>query len=226
MLMWKHVQQANARFWKSALAVFFLSLTVSSGAVINLSAYAYIAFLNFDGTAPLADGSIVQIIGSYDGVIDPMSMAGANYTFQTTGDDIILATITIDSSQLGSNGTFYVGNIYYESDDVKNMYVRFYDTAGPMTGMIHWGESPMTDVEYDAHGSIVVDFIGGYSTTNTGTFVIIPEPSTINLTIVCFGMLAAIRGSLREDKRKARKRIIQSLLEPQESFPINTYDRF
>ncbi|MCZ7592045.1 MAG: hypothetical protein M5U15_07750 [Kiritimatiellae bacterium] len=224
--MWTHFQQLNAKFWGAALAALLLSLTVSSGAVINLSAYAYIALLNSDGTAPLADGSTVQIIGSYDDVIDPMSMIGSNYTFQTTGDDIILATITIDSSQLGSNGTFYVGNIYYESDDIKNMYVRFYDTIAVMTGMIYWGESPMTNVEYDAHGSIVVDFVGGYSTTNTGNFVVIPEPSAFNLSVICFGILAAIRNTLREDKRKKRKHIIQRLLEPQESFPINTYDRF
>lgn len=211
--------------WGAVLAV-LLTASSASAAIINLSAYVYVALLNEDGTTPLADGSIVQIIGSYDDVIDPIEEIGGSLTGNTTGDDIVIATITIDSSQLGSNGTFYVSNIYYESDDINNMYIRFYDSVGPLTGMIYWGESTISNVEYDAFGSIVVDFVGGYSATNSNNFVVIPEPNTMNFILMWSGMIAALRSSMRREGRKMAKDKVQSLLEPQESFPMNTYDRF
>ena len=212
--------------WVIFLAVFF-HLSAASAAIVNLSAYVYLALLNEDGTTPLADGSIVQIIGSFDDVIDPMQTYGvSNVTGQVTGDDIILASITINSADLGSNGTFYVSNIYYDSDDINYMYLRFYDSQGPLTGLIYWGESPVTNVEYDAFGSILVDFTGGYSTTNSNVFVAIPEPNTLNFIIMWAGMIAAIRSTRRREARQQIEAKVMKLVKPQVTFTMNTYDKF
>ncbi len=219
-------QKLRHLIWIGVIAIFLIGSSASA-AIINLSAYVTLALLNADGSAPLADGSIVQIIGSYDDVIDPMSTAGGGYTGGTTGDDIIIATITINSTQLGSNGTFYVGNLYYESDDINYMYLRFFDSTGPLTGLISWGEAPITNVEYDAFGSILVEFTGGYGTTNTGTFTIIPEPNTLNLLMVWTGMIAALKSSMRKEARKKKKGATpHPLLKPRPPYPSNTYDRF
>lgn len=213
-------------FLGAAIATLWLLAVPAFSATINLSAYVYIALLDETGTTPLADGSIVQIIGSYDSIIDPIGTSGTNVTGSTTGDDVILATIAINSANLGSNGTFYVSNIFYESDDIKNMYIRFYDTTNSLVGMISWGESPMTNVEYDAFGSIVVDFIGGYSATNQNSFVVIPEPNTMSFILMWVGMVAALKSTMRQEGRKKGKGRLQRLLEPQETCPMNTYDKF
>lgn len=219
------LQELRKLIWISVIAV-FLTASSASAAIINLSAYVTIALLNEDGSAPLADGSIVQVIGSYDSIIDPMGSSGGGYLGTTTGDDLIIATITIDSSQLGSNGTFYVGNLYYESDDVNYMYLRFFDSTGPLTGLISWGESPVTNVEYDAFGSIVVEFSGGYGTTNTDTFTIIPEPNTLSLVMVWSGMLAALKSTMRRREQEKKKGPQHTQQQPRPPYPANTYDRF
>ncbi len=208
------------------LAIFFFAAPSVQGAIINLSAYVLTSLFQQDGTTPLADGSLVQIIGSYDNVIDPMTELGGGVSGYPSGDDIIIATIVIDSTTLGSNGTFYVSGIFYDNDDVKHMYIRFYDSPGPLEGDIYWGESPIQNVEYDAFGSIFVDFVGGYSATNLNTFVAVPEPNTLNYFLMWAGMLGALRASMKREARKKTKERLKGILEPQETFPMNTYDRF
>ncbi len=218
-------QKMRMAGWVIFLAAFF-HLSAASAAIVNLSAYVYIALLDQGGTTPLADGSLVQIIGSLDGTIDPMETYGSNVTGNVTGDDVILTTITINSADLGSNGTFYVSNVYYDSDDINYMYIRFYDSPGPLTGMIYWGESPITNVEFDAFGSILVDFIGGYSTTNHDNFVAIPEPNTLNFIIMWAGMIAAVRSTRRREARQQYEAKFKRLVQPQATFTMNTYDKF
>jgi hypothetical protein len=203
-----------------------LAAPAAHAAIINMTAYVLVSLFQQDGVTPLADGSIVQIIGSYDGVIDPMQEYGNGVTGFPTGDDVILATIVIDSTTLGSNGTFYVSNVYYDNDDIKHAYIRFYNSPGPLEGDIYWGESPIQNIEYDAFGSIFVDFGGGYSTTNLSTFYVIPEPNTLNYFLMWAAMLGALRASTKREARKKTKERLKSILEPQEVFPMNTYDRF
>ncbi|HMP74135.1 MAG TPA: hypothetical protein PKE55_12810 [Kiritimatiellia bacterium] len=161
----------------------------TSAALINLNAYVSFSLLQEDEATPLADGSIVQIIGSFDDIIDPMeTFGGTNVTGGTTGDDIILATVVINSSQLGSNGTFFVSNIFFETDDINFMYLRFYNSVGPLTGLIYWGQTVMTNINHDEFGVVEVDFVGNYSTTNVNNFVIIPEPSVFKYVLIgCVG---------------------------------------
>lgn len=213
-------------FAKIAAAAIFLAAPSANAAIINMTAYVLSSLYQQDGVTPLADGSIVQIIGSFDNIIDPMEEAGGGYTGNPTGDDVILATIVIDSTLLGIPGTFYASGIFYDNDDIKHAYIRFYNTPGPLEGLIWWGESPIQNIEYDAFGAIFVDFIGGYSTTNENTFVVIPEPNTLNLFLMWAGMLGTLRSSIKREARKKTKERMKGLLEPQDSFPMNTYDRF
>ena len=110
--------------------------------LINLQCWVTYALLQDDNYTPLVDGSIVLIIGSSNNVIDPMNTYGeTNYIARsTTGDDQIIGEVTIDSTELGSNGTFYSGDFYYDPDEVKWLYLRFFqETNTALTGMIHWG---------------------------------------------------------------------------------------
>lgn len=213
-------------FAKIALAAIFLAAPSAHAAIINMTAYVLSSLYQQDGVTPLADGSIVQIIGSFDNLIDPMEEFGGGYTGNPTGDDVILATIVIDSTLLGIDGTFYASGIYYNNDDIKHAFIRFYNSPGPLEGLIWWGESPIQNIEYDAFGAIFVDFVGGYSTTNQNNFVVIPEPNTLNYFLMWAGMLGALRSSMRREARKKTKERLKGILEPQESFPMNTYDRF
>lgn len=194
--------QRNRRLMAMALGLVLGAVSCASAALINLQAWVTYALLNSDGTTPLADGSIVQIIGSFDAVADPMAMVGTNTTGDVTGDDVVIATITIDSSILSSNGTFYSGDYYFESDDIKNMYIRFYDSPGPLTGLVYWGQSPVTNAEHHQFGGIFIDFVGNYATTNVDNFVVIPEPGTLNFILMWAGMLAAMRASMKKEHGK------------------------
>ncbi len=203
-----------------------LALTASaSAALINLQAYVLYALMNNDGAMPLADGSLVQIVGSYDAIADPMSTLGTNITGQVTGDDLILATITIQSSILASNGTFYTGDYYFESDEVRYMYLRFYDTPGPVTGQVYWGQSPVTNAEHNQFGGLFMDFVGGYATTNSNNFLVIPEPGTLNLLLVWVGMVAGIRASMKREQQKM-KPPLKGKVASKTKHEVEIYDRF
>lgn len=215
--------QRRWRWIKAALVAAFLSVAPAQGALINLQAYIVYALLNSDGSAPLADGSIVQIIGSSDAVADPMELYGGAVIAEPTGDDLLIATITIQSASLGSNGTFFVGDYYYNSDEVNYMYLRFYDSPGPLIGEIAWGQSPITNAGHDQFGVIEMNFIGGYMTDTTDDFVVIPEPGTLNLLLVWATMVGAMRSSLKREQAKKKK----PLPGKQNPIPmVTTYERF
>ncbi len=219
------------RQWKvlvGALAILLGLAVAAPGALINLQAYVLYALMNESGTIPLADGSLVQIIGSEDAVADPMTMLGSNVISTVSGDDIVLSTITIQSAMLGSNGTFYAGNIYYDSDEIHNVYIRFFDTTGPITGLISWGQSDLFTADEHQFGVNFIDFGGIYAATNENNFVVIPEPGTLNLMLVWLGMVGALRASRlreREATRKTGSLLHEKLFEVRD-VEINTYDRF
>lgn len=211
-------------FWAS-VALFIPLITSAPAALINLQAYVMYALMNSDGTMPLADGSIVQIIGSYDDIANPMEHFGGGIIAEPRGDDTLIATITIQSSILASNGTFYTGDFYFESDEVRYMYIRFFDTTGALAGDIAWGESPVLNAEHDQFGGIFMDFVGGYSADTHDNFVVIPEPGTLNLLLVWVSMVAAMRNHLRRerDKKKPARKQTRRRAPPRE-FII--YDHF
>lgn len=155
-------------------------------AIINLQAYVSYSLYQNDGVTPLPDGSLVQIIGSLDGTIDPMASYGTDVTGQTTGDDVILGTVRINSADLGIDGAFFSGDIYFQSEDIKYMYIRFYDTTNDLAGLIYWGESAIFSATNHAFSVLEMDFGGGQSSTNLDTFSAIPEPGSIHLILLGF----------------------------------------
>ena len=170
-------------------------------AIVDLDAYVLQPILGGDGVTPLADGSWVFIIGTADNVIDPMqTYGGTNFIANsTTGDDIILGIVQIDSS-LGA-GTFAT-TVQYDSSLINYVYIRFFDTNGPLTGMLYWGTSTVFElgvtlgvstVQFDQNDQLVA--------TNFNNFVIIPEPSTANLLLLVGGMIWAMRASMGRKKK-------------------------
>ncbi|HMP76170.1 MAG TPA: hypothetical protein PKE12_07740 [Kiritimatiellia bacterium] len=185
-----------------ALCALGLAAAPADAAIVDLDAYVLNPILQDDGITPLADGSWVMIIGSWDGTIDPMVQIGPDYiAASVTGDDVILGIVQIDS--LFGPGTFGT-TVQYDSTLVNNVYIRFFDTTGPLTGMIWWGTSPMigpvgvtlgvTTVQFDPGGSLQVD--------QENNFVIIPEPGTANLLLLVGGMIWAMRAKMARKKNK------------------------
>lgn len=180
-----------------------IGAAAARAAIVDLDAYVLQPILGGDGVTPLADGSWVFIIGSgADGEINPMVMIGTNFIANsTTGDDIILGVVQIDSTF--GPGTFAT-TVQYDSTLVSQVYIRFFDTNGPLTGMLYWGTSSLFDlgvtlgvstVQFDPDDQLVA--------TNYNHFVVIPEPSTANLLLLVGGMIWAMRASIQRKKEEA-----------------------
>lgn len=180
--------------WIAGLAV-CLSASLARGAMVNLQAWVTYALFTYEYGAYLPDGSVVQIIGSTDNNIDPMVSFGTNLIAQTTGDDIIIGTVLIDSSLLASNGTFYSGDFYFDNTVVDWMYIRFFNTTNPVLGYHDWGQSIMSTVDDDGV-MFFMDFGGGIATVTNNNFVAIPEPSTASLLLLFAGLLCGVRAGM------------------------------
>lgn len=183
---------------------------IAQAALIDLDAMVTYSIYDQLGN-PLADGSVVYIIGSGDGIMDPMNSVGGASNLvadSTTGDDVILGQITIDSSQTGSNGTFFTV-LQYESTQVGYVYLRFFDFTNnvPVTGLVYWGTSAIhqlsptptigvNSVDFNPNATLVA--------SNLNNFVAVPEPSTANLLILVGGMAWAMRASMKGKTRVPR----------------------
>ena len=172
--------------------------------LINLECWVTYTLLQDDNYTPLVDGSIVLIIGSSNDVIDPMRIYGeTNYIARsTTGDDQIIGEVTIDSTLMGSNGTFYSCDFYYDPDEVKWLYLRFFqETNTALTGMIHWGESALFSATGYSFGALSLDFSPDtdhiYYASNYDNFVIIPEPSSTTLMLLAGALLGGMSAASR-----------------------------
>ena len=70
------------------------------------------------------------------------------------------------------------------------------------------GTSPYTNVgdlsDCCGLGTIEVDFIGNIRATNRNNFVVIPEPGTANLIVLCGSFFAALR-AYSKGKKRARQ---------------------
>lgn len=178
-----------------ALFAALLNIPSAQAAPVDLDAWVEFALYQSDNATPLADGSWVFIIGSGDGVADPMFLyGGTNYIAQTvTGDDVILGMVRIGANG-ADPGTFFT-TVRYESDEINYVYIRFFETGGEITGMQNWGQSATFDLSIMA-GVTTVDFGSGYA-NQQNNFVVIPEPSTANLVVLIAGMVWAMRRNRR-----------------------------
>lgn len=172
----------------------------SHALIVSLDALVSNSIYDENGAGfPLADGSIVQIIASGDAVIDPFQTYGGTNLLSnsTTGDDVILYTAVIGENETPNSGRFFA-SLDFDTALYTNVYIRFFNSQGPLTGMIYWGTSAMYQVGVTL-GVATVDFNpnDNLSTTNYNNFVIIPEPSTGSLFVVVAGMLWALRARSR-----------------------------
>jgi hypothetical protein len=147
--------------------------------------------------------AIVQIIGSSDMLIDPFPSYADGFLATpgsgpvTTGDDVFIGQVTIDSS-VGA-GTFYSADFSFDSDQVTYLYLRVFDSFGPLTGSIDYGFSGL--IGYTSFfGVAEVDFGSGIATTNNATFYIVPEPGSGSLLLVFMSLLFGVRYSMRSRK--------------------------
>jgi hypothetical protein len=177
-----------------AASLLLASLACAYALIVSLDVYVEFGLLDENGD-PLVDGMTVLVIGSKDPVNDGMFQQGTNLMAQSTlGDDVILATITVNENESGVPGGFFA-TISYESDDIDFVYIRFFNAPpDALTGMIYWGTSAVYQLGVTAGVSTVqFDPGGSLQATNLNNFVIIPEPSTANLFVMVAGMLWAMR---------------------------------
>lgn len=197
------------RLWAALVVAVAMGAPVAHAAIVDLDAYVLQPILGGDGVTPLADGSWVFIIGSGDGVLDPMQQFGPYYdAYTTTGDDVILGIVQIDSS-LGP-GTFAT-TVQYDSATINYAYIRFFDTTSNLiAGPVYWGTSSVfalgvtlgvSTVQFDDNNQLVA--------TNYNTFVVIPEPGTANLLLLVGGMIWAMRSSMGRKKKKKDAEAVQ-----------------
>lgn len=182
------------------LGVVCLFAIPAQALIVDLDGYVDLAILQEDLTTPLADGSWVFIMGSGDAVNDGMqTYNGTNLIAASTlGDDVILGMIQIPLNSTNNSGKFFV-TVQYESDDINYAYLRFFDTTSmPITGLLWWGTSSMFQLGVTL-GVATVQFDQDYqlATTNQNNFVVIPEPSSLNLFVLVAGMLWTIRTRMK-----------------------------
>lgn len=210
----RRTQQRWRVFWV-AVCLAVTGLIGAHAALVTLYAYVSYSIYGPGGTTPLANNSLVYIIGSSNSVIDPMASWGSpatNYIAgTTTGDDVFLGTVRIGDN-VDSNGTFFVV-VEFDSDLVKYVYLRFFDWQDnePVTGMVYWGQSSNFFIGNPTLGVSVVDFNqdapNSLIASNQNNFVVIPEPGTANLLILVAGMAWAMRTSMRRAGAKRAKAI-------------------
>jgi hypothetical protein len=176
------------------LVAFSLVAVAARALIVDLDAFVDNAITGPDGITPLADGSLVYIIGSSNNLIDPPISVGTNIIGDSvTGDDIILGIVRIGDNSISNSGTFFT-TVQFESDEINYVYIRFFDSPGPLTGSLYWGTSTIFQLGITVGvATVQFDQPGDLSATNQNNFVIIPEPSTLNLFVVVAGMLWTIR---------------------------------
>ena len=198
----KRTQHRWRVFWV-CICLALAGLIGAHAALVTL--YAYVSYSIYDntGTTPLANNSIVYVIGSSNAVVDPMmTYGGTNLLAESvTGDDVFLGMVRIGDN-VSSNGTFFTV-IEFESDQVQYVYLRFMDYQGsePVTGLVYWGNSSNFFVGSPTLGVSVIDFNqdapNSLVSSNQNNFVSIPEPGTANLLVLVAGMAWAMRTSMK-----------------------------
>ena len=187
----QHMEQGIRQLrwvWVSALLAGGLAIPSHAETVI-LEAYVFFA-LEDDGGTPLVDGSVVQIIGSLNASQDGFQSYGSatNLLSDTTlGDNIILKQFVVNSASVPSSaGTFFTTTTF-ESDEVANAYIRFFDfQASPVTGLVDYGSSATYLVSDFSSAFKSVDFAPTIElpTNQTKHFSVIPEPGTSHLVLL------------------------------------------
>lgn len=205
-------QKRRRAFWVLLCLVLVAMLGVQA-ALVDLDALVTYSIYGNDGVTPLANGSLVYIIGSFDAIVDPMYAFGSPPTNlvanSVTGDDVILGSVRIGDN-VSSNGTFFT-TVKFESTQVRYVYIRYfeYTNAEYVTGMVYWGQSSNWFIGGPTLGVSTVDFDPNGNqhlvASNYNNFGVIPEPSTANLLVLVAGMAWAMRVSMKRRVKQARE---------------------
>jgi hypothetical protein len=198
------MKNAVSRWRVLTLCLLLLAGTVSCAyaLIVSLDVYVEFGLLDENGD-PLADGMTVLVMGSQDPINDGMYLYGpgpTNYIANSAlNDDVLLATVTISSNESGVAGGFFA-TLTYDSDEINYVYIRFFNAPpGALTGMIYWGTSSVVQLGVTLGVSTVsFDSGGQLEATNYNNFVVIPEPSTVNLFVMMAGVLWAMRAHVRK----------------------------
>jgi hypothetical protein len=184
----------------SLFLVSVFSCLSAKALIVDLDAFVDMAILQEDLSTPLADGTWVYIIGSGDATNDGMEVYGGTNLIagSVLGDDVILGVIQIPLNELSGSGRFFA-RVEYESDDINFVYLRFFNaTSMPITGMVWWGTSSMFQLGVTLGvATVQFDQFDQLAATNQNNFVVIPEPSSMNLFVLVAGMLWTIRSRIK-----------------------------
>ena len=206
------MQMGTQKCWQAFWLVVCFALAglwPARAALVDLDAYVSFSIYDESGNTPLADGSVVYIIGSGNATVDPMSNSGTNLiAYSTTGDDVILGYATIGGT--GSNGTFFT-TVQYDDTFVNYVYIRFFDfTNDPydIQGMVYWGQSSNFFLGPPTLGVSTVNFNPDATlvTSNYNNFIAVPEPNTANLLVLVAGMGWAMRASMKGRRKDEKKK--------------------
>lgn len=188
----------------------FLSMAMVHAATVNLVAFVsppstpgISGLFAADGTTPLADGSRISIVGSYDGINDGFVTNGMGQIVYdwTYSDDVVLAHIVVDSTELNSSGTFFDATISYDDSLFNFFYIRVFDTTNRnVSGTVNYAASGVF-TSTPLFGVSFIDF-GVVNTTNVGFFTIVPEPDMASLYVLAFLFIFGLRTGLRKRKLK------------------------
>ena len=204
-------------------AICFAATAPAANVLLQVSVSSSI--FQSDGTTPLADGSIIHVIGSGDDLDDGFPMSGDDFiSNQAGGDDAILAVTTIEASQLGVNGTFSL-EFYYDSATFNYMYLRAFDTAENYPypiGTVHWASSVLLQ---PSEGQVL---FAGFSTVNQMSFTTeselqiqqfgtsegghttVPEPGTGHLILLFMGGVLIYRAT----RGRGRLKLAEATIAP------------
>lgn len=199
--MQRVVQKRWLVFW-TVFTLAILTVAIAHAATITLVAWVTYSLYGNDGQ-PLADNSVVYLIGSKDAVNDGMQTAGSNYIPDSVqGDDVFIGTVLIGYNTT-SNGTFLTGDFTFDSDQVDYIYIRFFDTTVmPPVGTQYWGVSGMTNADSHAFEVLWLDLVGGFRATNEAVFVVIPEPGSGHLLLLLAGLVWGLRLSAKKGVKR------------------------
>ena len=157
------------------------------------------------GSNPLADGSVVYIIGSLDNINNGMDAFGPTNDLEAgsvNGDDVMLATVRIGDSVDPTTGMFQI-TFQYDASIANFIYIRFFETTNnPVTGFVYYGISGIQTIPPPSFGveSVVFDPTTNLVASVATNFVVIPEPGTANLIVLVAGMAWAMRATVRGRK--------------------------
>lgn len=198
------MEQRIKKNWMAFMLVLtlaFSGLLVLHAALLDLDAFVTFSILDENGD-PLADGALVQIIGSSNALATPTVNALDGTSIvpgAVAGDDVILGEVRIGDNNT-SNGTF-AATVQYDPDEVNYVYIRYFNWTNYFSpsGLVYWGTSAIYEL-VPTLGVSRTDFAStdNIEVQNINNFLTIPEPGTANLMLLFLAVVGGIRARMKK----------------------------